>query len=206
MNWLAHILLSEPNVENRLGNLLGDLVKGKDLDGLNCNLRRGVDRHYAIDKFTDNHPTVRISKQRIDREYGKFSGILIDVFYDHLLVQNWDLYSDRSFADFTVEIYKSFQNYPSEIPQVAKEIVGQMIDGDWLSSYRDLAGVEHALARIDVRIQARMGDSIKLVNAMPILEREQNNLDRDFKIFFPELQSHLSNWQHSKFQDRSQVG
>jgi acyl carrier protein phosphodiesterase len=39
MNWLAHILLSEPNVENRLGNLLGDLVKCKYLDGLNCNLR-----------------------------------------------------------------------------------------------------------------------------------------------------------------------
>jgi acyl carrier protein phosphodiesterase len=78
MNWLAHILLSEPNVENRLGNLLGDLVKGKDLDGLNRNLRRGVDRHYAIDKFTDSHPIVKISKQRIDREYSKFAGILID--------------------------------------------------------------------------------------------------------------------------------
>ena len=65
MNWLAHILLSEPNVENRLGNLLGDLVKGKDLDGLNCNLRRGVSRHYAIDKFTDSHPIVKISKKRI---------------------------------------------------------------------------------------------------------------------------------------------
>jgi acyl carrier protein phosphodiesterase len=60
MNWLAHILLSEPNVENRLGNLLGDLVKGKDLDELNCNLRRGVNRHYAIDKFTGSHPIVKI--------------------------------------------------------------------------------------------------------------------------------------------------
>jgi acyl carrier protein phosphodiesterase len=29
MNWLAHILLSKLSVENRLGNLLGDLAKGK---------------------------------------------------------------------------------------------------------------------------------------------------------------------------------
>jgi acyl carrier protein phosphodiesterase len=102
MNWLAHILLSEPNIENRLGNLLGDLVKGKDLDGLNPKLRRGVSRHYAIlqrrgfanDKFTDSHPIVKISKQRIDREYSKFAGILIDVFYDHLLAKNWVLYSE----------------------------------------------------------------------------------------------------------------
>ena len=60
MTWLAHILLAEANVENRLGNLLGDLVKGKDLDGLNCNLRRGVRRHYAIYKSTDSHPIVKI--------------------------------------------------------------------------------------------------------------------------------------------------
>ncbi|WP_310488717.1 acyl carrier protein phosphodiesterase [Chamaesiphon sp. VAR_69_metabat_338] len=206
MNWLAHILLSEPNVENRLGNLLGDLVKGRDLDRLNYELRRGVARHYAIDKFTDNHATVRTSKQRIDREYGKFAGILIDVFYDHLLVKNWDLYSDRSFADFTSEIYNSFQNYPGEIPQVAKEVIERMIDGDWLSSYRDLAGVEHALNRIDVRIQARMGDRIKLATAMPILEREYSNLDRDFNAFFPELQAHLSTWQHPEFPARSRVG
>jgi acyl carrier protein phosphodiesterase len=69
MNWLAHIFLSEPNVESRLGNLLGDLVKGKDLEGLNPNLKQGIARHYAIDKFTDSHPVVKISKQRTDREY-----------------------------------------------------------------------------------------------------------------------------------------
>jgi acyl carrier protein phosphodiesterase len=201
MNWLAHILLSEPNVENRLGNLLGDLVKGKDLDRLNCNLMRGVSRHYAIDKFTDSHSTVKISKQRIDKQYSKFAGILIDVFYDHLLVKNWDLYSDISLADFTAEIYNSFQNYTNEIPQLAKEIIGQMINGDWLNSYQDLSGVENAFKRIDFRIQARMGDRIKLVDAMPILEREYSTLDRDFNVFFPELQFHLYNWQNPEFTD-----
>jgi acyl carrier protein phosphodiesterase len=88
MNWLAHIFLSEPNVESRLGNLLGDLVKGKDLDDINPNLRQGIARHYAIDRFTDSHPVVKISKQRIDKEYSKFAGILIDIFYDHFLAKN----------------------------------------------------------------------------------------------------------------------
>jgi acyl carrier protein phosphodiesterase len=66
-----------------------------------------------------------------------------------------------------------------------------MIDGDWLGSYRDLAGVEHALTRIDVRIRARMGDRIKLVDAMPILERESIDIEADFKSFFPALQQHI---------------
>jgi acyl carrier protein phosphodiesterase len=194
MNWLAHILLSETNIENRLGNLLGDLVKGKDLDGLNCNLRQGVSRHYTIDKFTDNHSIVKISKKRIDKEYGKFAGILIDVFYDHLLAKNWSMYSDITFADFTTEIYESFQNYSGEIPQSARQIIGYMVDDDWLTSYQHLSGVENALDRIDYRIRARMGDRIKLVDAMPILERESIDLERDFHSFFPELQQHVQEW------------
>jgi acyl carrier protein phosphodiesterase len=191
MNWLAHILLSEPNVENRLGNLLGDLVKGKDLDGLSSNLRQGVSRHYAIDKFTDSHPIVKISKKRIDKDYTKFAGILIDVFYDHLLAKNWTTYSDIIFADFTKEIYESFQKYSGEIPPSARQIIGYMVNGDWLNSYQHLSGVENALNRIDYRIRARMGDRIKLVDAMPILDREYIALERDFHSFFPELQQHI---------------
>ena len=30
MNWLAHLLLAEPDPELCLGNLLGDLVKGEE--------------------------------------------------------------------------------------------------------------------------------------------------------------------------------
>jgi acyl carrier protein phosphodiesterase len=196
MNWLAHILLSEPTVENRLGNLLGDLVKGKDLDGLDRQLRLGVQRHYAIDKFTDSHPIVKISKHRIDKQYSKFAGILIDVFYDHLLAKNWELYSDLQLADFISEIYDSFQNYPGDIPQSAKEIIDRMVDGDWLNSYRYLTGIENTLERIDYRIQKRMGDRIKLVDAMPILEREYLEIDRDFQLFFPQLQHHIHNWKN----------
>ena len=194
MNWLAHILLSEPNVENRLGNLLGDLVKGKDLDRLEPKLRQGVARHYAIDKFTDTHPIVKISKHRIGKEYSKFSGIIIDVVYDHFLVKNWELYSQTIFTDFTAEISRSFHDYPGEIPQMAREVIDRMISGDWLNSYQQLSGVKSALQRIDNRITARMGDRIKLVDAMPILEREYLEIDRDFKLFFPELQQHIQAW------------
>ena len=202
MNWLAHILLSEPNVENRLGNLLGDLVKGKDLDGLNCNLRRGISRHYAIDKFTESHPIVKISKKRLDKEYSKFAGILIDVFYDYLLAKNWAMYFDTIFADFTAEIHESFQKYSGDIPPSARQIIEYMVDGDWLTSYQHLSGVKNTLDRIDYRIRARMGDRIKLVDAMPILERESIDLEQDFHSFFPELQHHIKEWAISSFSSR----
>jgi acyl carrier protein phosphodiesterase len=191
MNWLAHILLSEPNVENRLGNLLGDLAKGKEIDKLSYNLRQGINRHYAIDKFTDSHRIVKNSKRRIDRDYSRFSGILIDIFYDHFLAKNWHLYSETIFSEFTAEIYKSFQNYQEDIPQSARQIIQQMIDEDWLTSYQSFDGIENALKRIDNRIKLRMTNQISLVPAVSILEKEYINLEQDFHWFFPELQHHM---------------
>ena len=83
MNWLAHLLLAESDPEARLGNLLGDLVKGKQRQAFNSKIQRGIECHQAINIFTDKHPIVRCSKQRIDPEYRRFSGILIDVFKDN---------------------------------------------------------------------------------------------------------------------------
>lgn len=194
MNWLAHILLSESSVENRLGNLLGDLAKGKEIETLSYELRRGIDRHYAIDKFTDSHTIVKNSKRRINKDYSRFGGILIDVFYDHFLAKNWRLYSDSILSNFTTEIYNSFQDYKGEIPQSARQIVQQMIDEDWLTSYQSFDGIENALKRIDNRIRSRMGNQISLISAVATLEQEYINLEQDFCSFFPELQHHMQGY------------
>jgi acyl carrier protein phosphodiesterase len=71
-----------------------------------------------------------------------------------------------------------------------------MIRHDWLTSYREIAGIEHTLKRIDYRIQKRMGDRIKLANAMPIFEREYEAINIDFQSFFPELRQYINNWQN----------
>jgi acyl carrier protein phosphodiesterase len=191
MNWLAHILLSEPSVENRLGNLLGDLAKGKEIEKLSYDLRRGIDRHYAIDKFTDSHTIVKNSKRRINKDYSRFAGVLIDIFYDHFLAKNWHLYSSSILSEFTTEIYNSFQNYQEEIPQSCRQIIQQMIEEDWLTNYQHFGGVENALQRIEDRMKTRMGRQINLVNAMKILEQEYSNIEQDFCSFFPELQYYI---------------
>ncbi|MCC0177441.1 DUF479 domain-containing protein [Waterburya agarophytonicola K14] len=101
MNWLAHLLLAESNPEVSLGNLLGDLIKGEAREALNPTLQRGLECHQAIDIFTDKHPLVKRSKQRISNEYRRFAGILIDVFYDYILANNWQHYSNVSLEEFT---------------------------------------------------------------------------------------------------------
>jgi acyl carrier protein phosphodiesterase len=193
MNWLAHIFLAEPNVESRLGNLLGDLVKGAARKELNPELQRGIACHTAIDCFTDIHPIVTQSKVRITSPQRRFAGVIIDVLYDHLLIKNWELYSTIPIDDFISEVYTSFGAY-SAIPVTTKTQVDRMIQDDLLRSYRDLGGVEAALKRLSRRLEYRMHRTFTLELAMPDIIDNYDALDRDFRGFFPELRSHVAEW------------
>ncbi|MBW4684631.1 MAG: DUF479 domain-containing protein [Komarekiella atlantica HA4396-MV6] len=195
MNWLAHLFLSEPNVESRLGNLLADIVKGSVRQELNSNIQRGIECHLIIDKFTDSHIVVKRSKELINSNYRRFAGVLIDVFYDHFLAKNWSDYANVSLDEFTVEIYKSFQAYQGQIPVAVSEIITRVADEDWLGAYRNLTGVENTLERISKRLSMRSSHRLFLLTeAIGELTTHYDEFEHDFQEFFPELCSHVQNW------------
>ena len=194
MNWLAHLLLAEPNPEARLGNLLGDLVKGTQRQTLNINLQRGLECHQAIDIFTDKHPVVKCSKQKIDPEYRRFAGILIDVFYDYILATNWQDYSNISLTEFTSTIYASWSGHLSTLPLYPQGVIRRLIAEDWLSSYSTLEGIEQTLTRISYRLNRRSKRNYDLTPAIAQLTRNYLLLEQDFQQFFPLLQLYVDDW------------
>jgi len=196
MNWLAHLFLSEYNVEHRLGNFLADLAKGSARQELNPRIQQGIAYHQAIDTFTDQHSVVHRSKQRISDRYRRFSNILVDVFYDHFLAKNWLLYSPVPLKEFTAEIYQSFQTYPGQIPAPVREIIARMAMEDWLSTYRTVSGIETTLQRISYRLSRRMNRSLMLHPAISDLTTHYSELESDFLEFFPELLEHLHQGSH----------
>jgi acyl carrier protein phosphodiesterase len=192
MNWLAHLLLSEPDVEHRLGNLLADVVKGKARAALPPGVRRGIACHQAIDAFTDAHPVVSRSKRRLGDEHGRCAGILIDIFYDHFLARDWSRYAAVPLEQFTAEVYASFRGYASAgLPAEARELLARAGEGDLLGSYRRLTGIEAALRRLSRRLEARLGRPFALERAVVELEAHYDALGRDFAEFFPELRAHI---------------
>lgn len=194
MNWLAHLLLAEPNPEARLGNLLGDLVKGRQRQTLNINLQRGIECHQAIDIFTDKHPIVKCSKQKIDPEYRRFAGILIDVFYDYILATNWQDYSNIPLTKFTSTIYTSWSSHLSTLPPYPQGVIRRLIAEDWLSSYSTLEGIEQTLARISYRLNRRSKRNYDLTPAIAQLTSNHLLLEQDFRQFFPQLQLYVDRW------------
>lgn len=187
MNWLAHLFLSQPTGEHRLGNLLPDLVKGKERTGLDVCFAKGLKCHLLIDRFTDTHSVVRQSKRRIQPQYSRYSGVLVDVFYDYFLANNWQLYSEIDLATFNHRVYASLLEPIDLVPTRVKLIIQIMIEQDWLGSYQYISGVESTLVRIKRKLSVKHHQYFQVSNLLAELENNYQDLERDFLLFFPEL-------------------
>ena len=195
MNWLAHLFLSQPNGADRLGNLFGDLVKLKERKTLNSCFNKGLKCHLSIDYFTDNHIVFRHSKKRLDRGSRRYSGVLIDVFYDHFLATNWHCYSQVGLANFTQEVYQSFEEYWELIPPFPQIVIYRMIEQDWLASYYYVDGIEATLKRIKAKLSNKHQEYFVVSHFLAQLENNYEALEEDFRAFFPEIISHINLWQ-----------
>lgn len=198
MNWLAHTLLSEPNIDFQLGNLLADLVRGPDRAAMSADFIRGAACHKAIDAFTDSHPVVHRSRARVGAGYRRFSGVLIDVFYDYLLANQWQHYSSQSLQEFVQEFYAGARVTTLPLPPDAKVTLGRILQHDLLGSYRELAGVERALRRISTYLSKRWQRPFALEASVPLLSAGEAGLAADFAEFFPQLQGHVAEWIEGK--------
>lgn len=193
MNWLAHVFLSEPDVEFRLGNLLADIVRGEELRRTSAGFQRGAQKHKQIDAFTDSHPLVKRSRARIGPEFRRFSGVLVDVFYDHLLATQWNAYSPIVLDAFTAKFYADIEASSIELPSSARVTLDRIIRHDLLGSYRRIEGVERSLRRVSAYLSSRWRREFALERGVADLIAQRAGFDRDFAEFFPQLQAAVSN-------------
>lgn len=153
MNYLVHLYLSDPDPLVRLGNLMGDFVKGPLDDApYPPGIIRGLRQHREVDSFSLSSPTVRISKNRPDPAFGYFRAVMIDVFYDHFLARNWRQHSSSTLEGFARSIYRLLEAHEPILPDGLKKIVPAMIERDWLVSYRRVESMARALKRLGERL------------------------------------------------------
>ena len=183
MNFLAHIYLSGNDDDIKIGNFLGDFVKGR-LNKLSnsqytTGIINGMALHRKIDFFTDNHPLVRQSIDRLQPKYHKFSGIVVDMFYDHILARNFSQYSATSLEEYAQNFYKLLEKRKSEIPEPMERMVKSMVSRNWFLGYKTFEGIEWALTGISKRLSFESG----IENATDELRKDYNLYEKEFKIF-----------------------
>lgn len=190
MNFLAHMYLSQKPDELMLGNFIGDFVKGKKYEDYSPLVKKGILLHRSIDVFTDGHLLVKKSKKRLSSKYRHYSGVLIDVFYDHFLASQWGLYHQKSLSHFAAHCYKTIQKFGYILPDGAKYMLPYMIEGNWLVNYAKVAGIERTL----IGLSKRSRFNNKLNEGTIELEKYYDDFREEFHQFFPELIDHCNIW------------
>ena len=192
MNWLAHVFLSEPNVEFQLGNLLADVVRGPQRAVMSAEFLRGAVCHKAIDAFTDAHPVTKRSRSRIGSEHRRFSGVLVDVFYDYFLAREWARYSPLALDAYTADFYSRVRAHSIELPPDARAMLDRIVRYDLLGSYARVEGVERALSRLSAYLGTRWRKQFTLESSVRDLLAHEAAFAADFNEFFPALQAHVA--------------
>lgn len=183
MNFLFHLYLSGNDPQLLTGNLMGDFVKGRIGDDYPPRLRSGILLHRRIDSFAQNHPLFRRSRQRIDPCFGLWRGVLVDMFYDHLLANEWQNWSPEPLQLYLARARGMVEANRAHLPERLASLV-PLIFETLLPSYAYLEGVARALERMSARVRRPN----PLAGGAPELEKNLTGLKDDFREFVPQVQ------------------
>ena len=156
MNWLAHVWLSPNEPRQRLGNLLTDFLRPPELVRLPAGYAPGVTLHRFIDTFTDAHPATQRTARCFWATHRRVSGILADVFFDHVLAAQWSDFEPRPLAEFNAAFYAEIEAHLDEIPASVHPALERLVAEDWFGSYATLDGIGGILRRMEFRLRHRV--------------------------------------------------
>lgn len=183
MNYLAHVYLSGSNDLIKVGNFMADSVKGNQYLNYDKELQLGILLHRHIDSFTDAHPIYRQSKHRLHKKYGHYSGVIMDILYDHFLAKNWEKYNAISLTDFSKNFYEILENNLDLLPEKTKKIVPYLVAQNWFESYASLTGIEKILLQMDYKTHHR----VAMHEAVVELKYFYYEFESEFFLFFDVL-------------------
>ena len=188
MNYLAHAYLSGEDEGILIGNFIADAVKGKTMNDYSDEVRRGIILHRFIDEFTDNHPLHKASRAKLHERYGHYSGVLIDIFYDHFLAKNWQDYSKVSLEDYTSWLYKLLEDNRQILPERIQYMLEYMIPQNWLLNYAHFEGIGRVLRGMAKRAKFES----QMEHGVEDLKLYYNEFEKEFRQFFPELKAFVN--------------
>lgn len=187
MNYLAHIYLSGSSLSVQTGNFIGDFVKGKQLERYPSTIRKGIVMHRKIDHYTDQHPVVKELIQLLRPEFGRYSGIIADMYFDYFLAKNFKAISGG--GSLTVFAYRFYAGVLFRywcLPKRVRGFIFHFIGTNRLVKYASAEGLQESL-EIMARYKVSALDPYKIVH---YLKMHEESLEQYFTDFFTDLEQY----------------
>lgn len=167
-----------------MGNFLGDFVKGSDLTHLPSNIQQGIRLHRAIDSFTDSHNSVSTLRSIFPRNIRRVSGVVIDIYFDHLLSLHWEKYNNATMKSILDVFYDQLENTHAKVGGRFPEVKMGLLHYKWLHEYEQKNAVIRAFHQIEKRLKYK----ITFANeAADFIDQNHDEMSHVFNDFYPQL-------------------
>jgi len=186
MNYLAHIYLSEEVPEVLVGNFIADAVHGQQYRQYPEAIQKGILLHRKIDSYTDTHPVYLQSKHRLSQQFDKYSGVIMDIVYDHFLGANFARYHAQDLQNYCRAAESVLQQYRNQMPERCQHFLEYALRNNTFYNYSKLEGIELVLNHLSHRIN----HGVQLGTAIPLVKIHYRELEEEFFIFFEALKNY----------------
>jgi acyl carrier protein phosphodiesterase len=183
MNHLAHAFLAGADDAVLLGGLLGDFWRGAPDPQWPAAIRAGVVLHRKIDVYTDSHAQVAAARALFVPPLRRYAGILLDVYFDHVLAAEWPRQGREPLADLSARVDVLLRDNRHWLPPQLNRFADYFHQAGLFASYADRDTIERVLAGIARRLKHEN----PLAAAGPALWQRESELRPAFARFFPEL-------------------
>lgn len=187
MNFLAHAYLSFGNPDILIGNMIADLVKGKQIETYPESIQHGIHIHRKIDSFTDSHPVTLETMAVFKASAGRYAGPFLDVSYDHFLAIDNKSEPTEGWEVFAQKCYSVIEQYAEFLPPKFCTMFMYMKKEDWLYNYRYNWLIEKSFERLKSRANYLNDDAPVYTD----FEKHYKEIQESYTVFFPELKAYI---------------
>lgn len=183
MNYLAHMYLSCGDEDLIVGNMLVDMLPLKRLKALPEQYAQGFELHRLIDSYTDSHAKVKEAVVQLRKQQGKYAPVVIDIFYDYILSQEWSRYEGQEIQSFCNDIYEVLPKHYEQLPEDIVKRFQAMIDNNYLMTCSTAPLLQSVFDRVGGRARFMNG----FAHATEDLINDYEFYKENFHSFFPDI-------------------
>ncbi len=172
---------------------MGDFVRGRIDPELPIGVQRGIALHRAIDTFTDSHEQIVAARALFEPPYRRYAGILIDIWFDHLLARDFGRWSEIPLQRFSDDIVQLLIREDDQLPDSLRHFRSYLRSRHLPAAYADRPMINEVL----LGVGARLKRANPLAHGLIEISRLEAELDRAFDSFFHELIAFARDWRGS---------
>lgn len=171
--------------------MLGDFVRGRQgLAQFSGDVQTGILLHRHIDGYVDALPDTVNLRKKFNPPFRRYSGIIIDMAFDHQLACQWPDYSEISLDQFDRDVRAMLARNEGLLPERLRRFMAYADRRGLFASYRHKSEILFSLSGVG----RRLSRPNPLHRVHEIWDKLEPRFAASFEFVFRQVQSDTEAW------------